>query len=197
MYDKEASNKELSELCEAVGVEVVAKGSKPTKAELTAALDEYYGVAEEAVADENESEAVDETVVGAEVDKSIAIRKKTKAQIRKEQYDENMKLVRVLVTSNATNQTKTELTTISWGNRLLGYHTDRVILGKPWHVRQGALNNMKDRKITNPVQNEEQNRIDYVTVPAYNIVDLGLLSMKEYKEMAEKQKAKNASMAIA
>lgn len=187
MYDKEASNKELKELCEAVGADIVAKNpSKPNKTELISALDGYYGV----------SVDVDETEPEVVAVQPGAPKKLTKSQKRKLQYKDGMKLIRVLVTSNDTNQTKQELITVGWGNNLLGYHNDRIILGKPWHVRNGALANLRDRTIKTPVQNEEHNRIDYVTIPAYNIVDLGLLTMKEYREMGEKQKAKEASLAI-
>lgn len=186
MYDREASNKELMELCEAVDAEVKAKNpKKPTKADLIAALDEYYG---------ETAEVVDEDEVVSTPDVKPA--KQTRAQKRKQQYLDNMKLVRVLITSNATNQTKQDVITVSWGNLLLGYNTDRIILGKPWHVRHGALNNLRGKTISTPIQNEEHNRIDYVNVPAYNIVDLGLLTMAEYREMGSKQKAKEASLAI-
>ena len=191
-YDRDMSNKELAELCEAVGAEVEAKNSnKPNKDELRAALDKYYGINEQVIEDKEEVETPD-FPQAPQSDTKV----QTKAQKRRAQYEENMKLVRVLVTSNASNQTKQDLVNISWGNRLLGYNTDRVILGKPWHVRNGALKNMRNRTISSPVQNEEQNRIDYVTIPAYNVVELGLLSMKEYREMGEKQKAKTASLAV-
>lgn len=185
MNYEEQTNADLKQLCEDLDLEVKAKNpSKPNKAELIAALNEYDGVTPEVVEEIVQDES-------PEVESKGTL---NKAQLRRHQHREKMKLVRVMATSNADNQTKVDLITISWGNDLLGYHTDRLLLGKPWHIRQGALDNLRATTITKPVQNEEQNKIDYNQIPAYNVQDLGLLSKDEYKALGEKQKVRDAAV---
>lgn len=188
MNYEEQTNAELKQLCADLGLDVEAKNpSKPNKAELIKALEIYDGTYEEEVTEEP----------GTETAPTNKPAKLNKAQLRRKQYQDKMKLVRVMITSNAVNQTKAgsdEVQTVSWGNRVLGYQTDRYILGKPWHVRQGALDNLRNSTITIPAQNDEQNKVDWNVVPAFNIVELAPLTKEEIKTIAEKQKVRNATV---
>ena len=183
---EDMTNADMKELCEELGLDVEAKNpAKPNKAELSAALDAYYGVTEEA---EQEPE------VEIIAEKPKASHKKKEASLRKKQYDAKMKKVRVMVTSNADNQTKHQNRTITWGNRVLGHNTDIVVFEKPWYIRQGALDNMKNATIVKHFQNDDSGQPDSVVIPAYNIVELGHLSEEEIKKMARNQQVRNAAL---
>ena len=193
---KDMTNNDLMQYCKDEGIEVEAKNvSKPTKKELLTAIKKF----EQSQFGDNVDDflAADEKVIEAEKlarETKPKNQKLTRAQKRKKQYNELMPLKRVLITSNADNQTKTNLEFITWGNGLIGHHTDRVYLGKPWHVREGALRNMRRAMITRSVQNEDENKIDFETVPAYNIQELDPLSESEIELIAKRQTIRNASI---
>ena len=186
-YD-ELTNAELSSLIEDLGIEVEAKNpKKPNKAELVAALNEYHGTVPEVEAEVEEPETK----------QSLNKKVQSKGAKRKEQYNKMMRLIRVNVTSNKTGLSKpikNQVMTVSWGNRLLGYHTDRLVLGKPWHVRFGALENLRKAVITESIQNDEDNRVDTQEIPAYNIVELKQLTKPELDKMAKRQTIRNESL---
>lgn len=185
MNYEDMTNKELAELADQLDVEVEAKNpSKPNKTELIKALEKYDGITEE-------PDVVEEEV---KTEAAKPAKKDTKTSKRRQQYNDKMKLIRVLITSNSDSQTKTAMRTITWGNRLLGYNTDRVVFEKPWHVRQGALDNMKNATIVKQIQNDETGNIDKVIVPAYNIVEMAPLTKEELAVMADKQKVRNAAL---
>ncbi len=106
-----------------------------------------------------------------------------------------MALKRVLITSNSTNQTKTHgIERISWGNRLVGHNTDNVVIGKPWHVREGALRNMKSAIINQSIQDDDANQVRSETVPAWNIQELAPLTEKDIEKIAKRQTIREASI---
>jgi len=186
------TNAQLLSLVDDLGIEVESKNQKPNKAELIAALDNYYGVSEET---EDEDVQVEEETSPK---KSKKTNKKVEAAKKKrEQYKVFMRLVRVNVTSNAQNQTKAapnQVLNVTWGNEVLGYHTDRLVLGKPWHIRFGALQNLKNAVIVQSVQNDEENRVDTIEFPAYNIIELPMLNKKELEKLAKKQTIRDESL---
>lgn len=202
------TNAELVEMVKTQGLTVDAKNpAKPVKAELIKAIvdntadevDELTAIMEaednanaQAALKDAELEVIKEREPTAPVPKKM-----TRAQLKKKQFADKMKYCRVMATSNRSSETKTDLVTISWGNGLLGYHTDRVMLGKPWHVRQGALDNMNGSTVIIQVpkytDTGASNGVERTTIPAYNIVDLGLLTQEEYSKMAEKQQIRNAA----
>ncbi len=189
MTYEDQTNADLSSLIEDLGIEVDAKNpKKPNKAELVAALYKYDGVVPEVQEDE-------EDVKVEVVAKPNA--KKTKGQLRREQSNKYMRLIRVTVTSNSSSQTKADprqVMTISWGNELLGYHTDRLILGRPWHVRYGALQNLTNCEITTSTQNYEKNKIETTVGPAYNIDKMTPLTRVELDKMAKRQTIRDSSI---
>ncbi len=212
MNYEDKTNADLLKMVTEQGLTVDAKNpKKPNKSELIATLQIANNTTEE-VAEENDDFALDaimeadkvedervkeETRTQATHDTALEVvkdkpKKLTRAQKKKAQYSDLMKLARVMITSNQTGQTKTELITVGWGNRLLGYNNDRVFLGKPWHVREGALRNLRDATVTEQVPSDKGGSITR-TIPAYNIVNLGLLTMDEYKEMGEKQKMRDSA----
>ncbi len=190
---EEMKNKDLIEYCKEEGIEVKAKNvSKPTKTEL---LDAIKAFEKEQLGDiEGFLDAEDTVDEEDTVEPVVAGKKMTRAQKRNKQRLELFPLRRVLVTSNATNQTQTNLQFITWGNGLIGHQTDRVYLGKPWHVREGALRNLKNARITEPVQDEEGNTVRFETKPAYNIQELSPLSKDEIDRIAKRQIIRDSSI---
>jgi len=212
---KDMTNKDLKEYCENEGIDVDSKNvSKPTKKEYIQSIESFEAgkvvteefetilepevmeaindsFADEVIAINNET-GVDNGVQKEDKTKEV---KETRAQKKSKQRKEMFALMRVIITSNATNQTKTGgLERISWGNRLLGHNTDNVIIGKPWHVREGALRNMKSAVITQSVQDDEGNQIRNETVPAWVIQYLDPLTKDEIKTIAKRQAIRDASI---
>ena len=190
------TNKDLAEYCKEEGIEVESKNvSKPTKAEFLAAIKKFE---EEQLGLADADEFLKGTLPESEIDESSEDkpkkRKLTRAEKRKIQHTELFPLRRVLITSNMTSQTQTNLQFITWGNGLIGHQTDRVYLGKPWHVREGALRNMKAATITEPIQDEEGNQVKFETKPAYNIQMLDPLSQEEIDKIAKRQTIRDSSI---
>lgn len=209
------TNKDLKEYCDAEEIFVASKNvSKPTKKEYLLAIQSFEKMQHEniqayveqaepvleevEVESDNEPEEEDEFFkeIMAEKSKVASTPKKkgalTRAQKRKKQYDELMPLKRVLITSNATNQTKSNVEYVTWGNGLLGHKTDLVYMGKPWHVREGALRNMRNANVS--ISRQDGNNIVYETVPAYNIQVLDALSPEEIEKIAKRQTIRDASI---
>ncbi len=205
------TNKDLKEYCEEEGIDVDSKNvSKPTKVEYIDAIERFEsGNVQKVVTQEFETIAEPEIKIeddfakevtaindstGVQENKTKKVTE-TRAQKRRKQYNELMALKRVIVTSNQTNQTKTGgIERISWGNRLLGHNTDNVVIGKPWHVREGALRNLKDAKITQSVQDDDGNQVRFETIPSWIIQYLDPLTQKEIDKIAKRQTIRDASI---
>ncbi len=210
-FDK-MTNKDLAEYCESEGINVESKNvSKPTKPELLKAIQEFELKQREPVEDIEDIPEIEvpelpvmtdaeEFLAQAndEVPKETVVQKEakklTRGQKRRIQYNELMPLKRVIITSNADNQTKTNLIFITWGNGLIGHNTDRVYLGKPWHVRKGALDNMRGAMTRISIQDDEGNQVRFETVPTYNIVDLKSLTKEEIERIGKRQVIRDASI---
>lgn len=213
---KDMTNKDLIEYCESEGIDVDSKNvSKPTKTELLEAIKKFEITQALPTEDEaSEAEIKDEGIIpelemtdadeflAVEAQKDVAnglqekqkTKKMTRGQKRRIQYNELMPLRRVLITSNSTNQTQTKLHFITWGNGLIGHNTDRVYLGKPWHVREGALRNLEQAVITEPIQDDEGNQVKFETKPAYNIRRLDPLTEHEREKIAKRQIIRDSSI---
>ena len=211
MSDKYESmkNADLKEYCVEEGIDVDSKNvSKPTRAEYISAIEAFEGNNAEKVVTEEFETIVDnsdfdrevETIKAKGAENGVQEESKTKkVETRKDkkrkQYNELMSLKRVIITSNAVNQTKTGgIERISWGNRLLGHNTDNVIIGKPWHVREGALRNLKNAKINQSIQDDEGNQVRFEIIPAWVIQYLDPLTKDEIKKIAKRQTIRDASI---
>jgi len=205
------TNRELVTYCNDHGIDYKSGAknvSKPTKTELLHAISDSVKDGIKYDLDEAISKSANDPVIDEKddfmsmVNSDIANRPKksaakmTKEQKRRKQYAELMPLRRVIITSNNTNQTMipNQIHYCTWGNRILGYNTDRFILGKPWHVREGALRNLMEMRIRIPIQNEEGETMKFQTVPAYNIQRLDDLSEDEIKRIARKQIIRDSSI---
>lgn len=203
------TNKELAKYCEENGIDIDSKNvSKPTKTEYIASIKRAEASNEpspEIDPVENLDDDVDDFLDISEsgekdgmqekVEKPKA-KKMTRAQKRKQQYNELMALKRVMITKNDNNQTtvKNQVEFCTWGNRLLGHHTDRFITGREWHVREGALRNLQDMKISRPIQDDEGNTIRFETVQAYIIQRLDPLTKQEIEVIAKRQTIRDSSI---
>jgi hypothetical protein len=219
---KEKTNKELIAFCEENGIRVNAKGAKPNKTELLDAIQSFFAEGDDVertkfnedtqvdmddVLSDDVIEALEPDATDADelldvgspqpVDKyDVERTAETRAQKRKRQYKEMMKLKRVIIASNNTNQTKikNQVNYCTWGNRLLGYHTDRYVLDTPWHVREGALRNLRNARITRHINDAEGNTVKFETVPAFIIQELPQLTKDEIKTIAKKQIIRESSI---
>ena len=219
MSDKYESmkNADLKEYCESEGIDVDSKNvSKPTRKEYIASIEAFEaGMGEKVVTEEFETIADDDdftkevAMIKAESTKTegdndgLQEKSKTKkvitrAQKKRAQEKELMALKRVIITSNATNQTKSGgIERKTWGNRLVGHHTDNVVIGKPWHVREGALRNMRAAVITQSVEEDEMaigSKVKFETIPAWVIQYLDPLTKDEITRIAKRQTIRDASI---
>ncbi len=189
----EKTNKELLELCEERNIEVNSKNvSKPTKKEFIVALE-----SDDSEADSFLETSTPEPVVAEVKETAKVVRGRkplTKAQVKRIQFNELMALKRVIVTQAGDSQTKVQHQTFSWGNRVVGHQTDRVVFGKPWHVREGALKNIKLAMTTESVQNTDNNRVDTVSKPQFIVQELAPLSRDEIEIIGKRQTIRDSSI---
>lgn len=199
------TNSDLKDYCQSEGITVSSKNvSKPTRAEYLKAIQDFEQNNNEPVEkiindelDESNMTSIDDFLnddVLEFIEKSKNSTRLSRAEKRKMQYEELMPLRRVLITSNSTNQTQTNLHYITWGNGLLGHMTDRVFLGRPWHVREGALRNIEAAMITEPVQDYDTNTVKFESKPAFNVKKLDPLTKEEIDKIAKRQAIRNASI---
>lgn len=209
MNFEDLTNKDLKEYCESEGIDVDSKNvSKPTKKEYIEAIGKHEAQLNLDTEDflDNEikgksngvQEKINETENKTEAKSTKKVKSKTltRSQKRRNQYNTLMAKKRVIVTSNQDNQTKVKNSVqfVTWGNRLLGHQTDRVIFDKPWYIREGALENLRNAIVTESVQDEEGNKIDTVTKPAYIIQELGHLNKTEIDTIAKRQLIRDSSI---
>ncbi len=198
------TNPELKKFCKEENIDVVSKNvSKPTKTEYLAAIKLSYATPTEPeeVDSIDEIEESDEDFLKNDFEEKpkpakVVEVKETRSQKRKKQRNEMFALKRVIITSNDDSQTKVNnmVNYVTWGNRLLGHQTDRVIFGKPWHVRVGALNNLKDNILYKSIQDDEGNSVKTQTMPKYNIVYLDKLTEDEIELIAKRQTIRNSAL---
>jgi hypothetical protein len=193
---KDFKNEDLKQYCIDEGVDVDSKNvSKPTRKEYIDSI-----LAFEAKAAQKEEKETEEFLSEPEPATPVVAKKEVKKEVSKKDIAAQKrafmnKRIRVLITSNSTNQTKTGgLERITWGNRVLGHHTDNVVLGRPWHVREGALNNMRQAMTRNSIQDDEGNQVRWETVPTYNIQILEPLTESEINKIARRQTIRDASI---
>ena len=199
----EMTNKELQALIDDFELTVQAKTpNKPTKAELIATLEAFKKEQNRINGIEYEEE--NDELVG-EDDSGSTKPKKTedvakpaksysKAERKKLQMADLLRKERVLIYDVQDNQTKTPAITVTWGNSLIGFHSDVINLesGKPQYVRRGALANLRNATFTRSIQEEEFGPVKNVVEERFNIKELDGLTEEEIEILASKQKMFNA-----
>ena len=199
----EMTNKELQALIDDFELTVQAKTpNKPTKAELIATLEaikkeqnRINGIEDE----EENDELVGEDDSGSTKPKKTEdvakpAKSYSKAERKKLQMADLLRKERVLIYDVQDNQTKTPAITVTWGNSLIGFHSDVINLesGKPQYVRRGALANLRNATFTRSIQEEEFGPVKNVVEERFNIKELDGLTEEEIEILASKQKMFNA-----
>lgn len=190
---KDMTNAELKEACEDFGLKVKAKNpAKPNKTEYLEALDAFKAT-QDAIHGVEEVEEADEPVEEVKAVKSLKSkrREQSKSQLIKLEL---MAKKRVIVRDMQETQTKDEMVSVSWGNRLIGRQTDWIDLsGTPQYVRQGALNNLKDASMI--VHEAKKGGGDtMVRKNRFVVVDVEALSEDEINALSAQQKMRNSKM---
>ena len=188
---EEMTNAQLKEACEDFGLEVKAKNpAKPNKAEYLEALNTFKAK-QDAIHAERKAEK-DKVNKAEPVTDGSKRKPQTKAQLMKLDL---FRKERVIVRDMQESQTKDELISVSWGNRLIGRQTDWVDLsGEPQYVRRGAINNLKEATMV--AHNRKPNGgVEMVRKNRFVVVDVEPLTQKELEELAAVQKMRNSKMA--
>jgi hypothetical protein len=203
---KSMTHQELQDYCDDNNIEVQSAKQRPTVKELLKAIEDFNSSKQDDagvdVDPEAELDDVDEFLdtsyeePKAKKAKKNGKQKETREQKRKRLRKELMKLNRVMIISNDHNQTgiNTQAHYCTWGNRLVGHHTDIFVLNKPWHLREGALRNLENMTISKSIQDDEGNTVRFETVPAYTIKRLPDLTKEELNQIAKRQRARDAAL---
>ena len=201
---EEMTNKELQALIEDFELTVNPKTpGKPTKAELVAVLNAYKtqqdiinGIEPEVAATEEEEldTNVESESVPKPVEPKIAVAKPARELSRNErkalQRADLMRKERVIIHDMQDTQTKVPAMTVTWGNGLVGIHTDVIDLSssKPQYVRRGALANLRLSTYTQSIQEEEYGPVEQRTEFRFSIKELDGLSEDEIANLAAQQR---------
>ena len=202
---EEMTNKDLQTLIEDFELTVNPKTpGKPTKAELVAVLNAYKtqqdiinGIEPEVAAEDEEEELdtnVESESVPKPVEPKIAVAKPARELSRNErkalQRADLMRKERVIIHDMNDTQTKVPAMTVTWGNGLIGIHTDVIDLSssKPQYVRRGALANLRLSTYTQSIQEEEYGPVEQRTEFRFSIKELDGLSEDEIANLAAQQR---------
>ena len=201
----EMTNKELQALIDDFELTVQAKTpNKPTKAELIATLEAFKKEQNRINGIDDEDDTENDELVGEDdsgstkpkVVESVAKPAKSysKAERKKLQMADLLRKERVLIYDVQDNQTKTPALTVTWGNSLIGFHSDVINLesGKPQYIRRGALANLRNATFTRSIQEEEFGPVKNIVEERFNIKELDGLTEEEIEILASKQKMFNA-----
>ena len=201
---EEMTNKDLQTLIEDFELTVNPKTpGKPTKAELVAVLNAYKtqqdiinGIEPEVAAEEEEEldTNVESVSVPKPVEPKIAVAKPARELSRNErkalQRADLMRKERVIIHDMQDTQTKVPAMTVTWGNGLIGIHTDVIDLSssKPQYVRRGALANLRLSTYTQSIQEEEYGPVEQRTEFRFSIKELDGLNEDEIANLAAQQR---------
>ena len=198
---EEMTNKDLQALIDDFELTVDAKTpNKPTKAELVATLNAFKvqqdiinGVEPEVVEDEDETTDEVTSTESAPAVKTVAAkpaRELSRNERKALQRADLMRKERVIIHDMNDTQTKVPAQSFTWGNGLIGIHTDVVDLasGKPQYVRRGALANLRLATYTQSIQEEEYGPVEQRTEFRFSIKELDGLSEDEIANLAAQQR---------
>lgn len=189
---EDMTNPELKEACEDFGLTVEAKNpAKPNKTEYLVALNAFKA----------KQDALHGVDADAEPEKTEKVEKVTDGSKRKPQSKARLmkldlyKKDRVIIHDNQESQTKDEMISVSWGNRLIGRQTDWVDLsGEPQYVRRGALNNLKEATMISHVA-KPQGGASQVRKKRFIVVEVEVHTDQEFADLRAQQKMRNSKLA--
>lgn len=198
---EEMTNKDLQALIDDFELTVDAKTpNKPTKAELVATLNAFKvqqdiinGVEPEVVKDEEEIANEVTSTESAPAVKTTTVkpaRELSRNERKALQRADLMRKERVIIHDMNDTQTKVPAQSVTWGNGLIGIHTDVIELasGKPQYVRRGALANLRLATYTQSIQEEEYGPVEQRTEFRFSIKELDGLSEDEIANLAAQQR---------
>ena len=198
---EEMTNKDLQALIDDFELTVDAKTpNKPTKAELVATLNAFKvqqdiinGVEPEVVEDEDETTDEVTSTESAPAVKTVAAkpaRELSRNERKALQRADLMRKERVIIHDMNDTQTKVPAQSVTWGNGLIGIHTDVIDLSssKPQYVRRGALANLRLATYTQSIQEEEYGPVEQRTEYRFSIKELDGLSEDEIANLAAQQR---------
>ena len=191
---EEMTNAQLKEACDDFGLVVKAKNpAKPNKTEFLEALNDFKAKQDKIHGIDREAEDAAAKEAGSEANAPTPKRRpKTQAQLMKLDV---MKKDRVIVRDMQESQTKDELISVNWGNRLIGRHTDFVDLsGEPQYVRRGALYNLRAATMTIQ-QPKKGGGVEMARKPRFVVVDVEPLTEEELAKLAAQQAMRNSKQA--
>ena len=197
---EEMTNAELKALVDDFELTVEAKTpGKPNKAELIAAIVKFKkeqnainGIEEEeeeTLADTDDSEN-DELDSSPKVVKPVPQRLLPTEKRKALQKADLLRKERVIIFDKQHTQTKMPVIMVTWGNKLVGIHTDVVNLqsGKPQYVRRGALANLRLATFSYSYQEDEFSPVRHLTEERFEIRELEGLTEEEIEVLAAQQK---------
>ena len=197
---EEMTNAELKALVDDFELTVEAKTpGKPNKAELIAAIVKFKkeqnainGIEEEeeeTLADIDDSEN-DELDSSPKVVKPVPQRLLPTEKRKALQKADLLRKERVIIFDKQHTQTKMPVIMVTWGNKLVGIHTDVVNLqsGKPQYVRRGALANLRLATFSYSYQEDEFSPVRHLTEERFEIRELEGLTEEEIEVLAAQQK---------
>lgn len=204
---EEKTNDELKSLIEdlednqGATINIDAKNpNKPNKTELITALVEYYKTEAEADKAAEEVEQEEESLELEEPEVEVSQPKAAKDLPRSKRIAlQRADLTRkecVVVTDQRKSQTPDKAMFVSWGNRGVGYHTDVIYFtNKPQYIRRGALNNLKNVMLNEPISNADnpESEIKWDRGPRFIITPAAGLSADELRKKVVEQQIKRAN----
>ena len=196
---EEMTNAELKALVDDFELTVEAKTpGKPNKAELIAAIvrfkkeqDVINGIEEEEeTLDDTDDSENDELDSSPKVVKPIPQRLLPTEKRKALQKADLLRKERVIIFDKQHTQTKMPVIMVTWGNRLVGIHTDVVNLqsGKPQYIRRGALANLRLATFSYSYQEDEFSPVKNLTEERFEIRELEGLTEEEIEVLAAQQK---------
>jgi len=129
--------------------------------------------------------------------KSVDEKKKSKKKTRAELKRELMALHRVEVTElrkieTYENDDSNRVVFITWGNAIVGMHTNRVVFGTPWFLPMGCIKNLQSVRY----QKVDNKRTQVAQVgapkPAYKVDFLPMPTKAELEAIAKRQQLREA-----
>ena len=187
----EMTNAELKEACEDFGLTVEAKNpAKPNKTEYLEALNAFKAA-------QDELHGVDtDAKVEVEVVAKVTDGSKRKPQSKSKLMKLDMfKKDRVIVRDMQESQTKDEMLSVSWGNRLIGRQTDWIDLsGEPQYIRRGAIGNLKEATMVIHT-NKSGGGAGQTRKKRFIVVDVENLTDTELSELKAQQQMRNSKIA--
>ncbi len=192
---EEMTNEELKTLCADFDLTVSAKNpAKPNKSELLTALNEFK--TQQDIINGNIEAPVEDAPATKEPEKKIVLASKLPRSKRKKlQWADLARKECVFITDMRQSQTNDHALFVSWGNGLIGHHTDVVNLEgrNKQYIRRGALANLRNVTMEGLDQEDFGGELVPKPIPRFLITPAEGLSYEELKKKRVEQQIKAAN----